>query len=220
MVVQRQHALEMLARLLQLTQEEAGPARLHVALQQQPVVAGGGAKLEDLFAERQGTGVLGSHDVVGPQAVQGGHAMRRVAKSVAKLPAQLPGALVTGLDLGRRVAPDGHVGGTERQAELQLHSGPLWARGKVRQQVQAGREVGDRLGVGRGAQRALPGVQPARHRLGHHAGLGVMVRQQLRRGLDRGREVPGQRLRDVPVILPAAWSAAATRRPRLGSGRA
>ena len=130
MVVQRQHALEMLARLLQLTQEEERPAHLHVALQQQPVVVGGGAKLEDLFAERQGAGVLRPHDVVGPQAVQDGHELRR---RVAKLSTQLPCALVTGLDLGRRIASDGHVGGTERQAELQLHSGALWARGEVRQ---------------------------------------------------------------------------------------
>ena len=129
-VVQRQHALEMLARLLQLTQEEVRPAHLHVALQQQPVVVGGGAKLEDLFAEREGAGVLRPHDVVGPQAVQGGHELRR---RVAKLSTQLPCALVTGLDLGRRIASDGHVGGTERQAELQLHSGALWARGEVRQ---------------------------------------------------------------------------------------
>jgi hypothetical protein len=128
-VVQRQHALEMLARLLQLTQEEVRPAHLHVALQQQPVVVGGGAKLEDLFAEREGAGVLRPHDVIAPQAVQDGHELRRVAK----LPAQLPCALVTGLDLGRRVASDGHVGGTERQAELQLHSGALGARGEARQ---------------------------------------------------------------------------------------
>jgi len=132
-VIQRQRALEVLARLLQLTQEEVRPAHLHVALQQQPVVAGGGAKLEDLLAERDGAGVLRPHDVVGPQAVQGGHAVRRVAKGVAKFSAQLPCALVTGLDLGRRIAPDGHVGGTECQVELQFHSVALGARGEVRQ---------------------------------------------------------------------------------------
>ena len=99
------------------------PAHLHVALQQQPVVVRGGAKLEDLFAERQGIGVLRPHDVVGPQSVQDGHELRRVAK----LSTQLACALVTGLDLGRRITSDGHVGGTERQAELQLHSGALWA---------------------------------------------------------------------------------------------
>ena len=81
MVVQRQHALEMLARLLQLSQEEVRPAHLHVALQQQPVVVGGGAKLEDLFAERQGAGVLRPHDVVGPQAVQDAHELRRMSPS-------------------------------------------------------------------------------------------------------------------------------------------
>jgi hypothetical protein len=129
-VVQRQHALEMLTRLLQLAQEVMRPAHLHIALQQQSVVVGGGAKLEDLFAERQGAGVLRPHDVVGPHAVQGAHELRR---RVAKLSTQLQRALVTGLDLGRRIASDGHVGGTERQVELQLHSGALGARGEVRQ---------------------------------------------------------------------------------------
>jgi hypothetical protein len=129
--------------------------------------------------------------------VQDGHELRRVAE----LPAQLSRTLVTGLDLRRRIAAHGHVGGAERQAELQLQAGPLRARGEAGEQVDAGRQVRDRLGVGRGEERPLAGPQPARHRLGTHAGLGVVVREELGRGLDRSREVLGQRLRDLPVIL-------------------
>ena len=71
-------------------------ADVHIALEQQSVVTGGGAQLEHLLAERQSIGMLGPHDVVCPQAMEHRHELR----VVAELPAQLPGSQVAGLDLG------------------------------------------------------------------------------------------------------------------------